>query len=201
MNAGPVATGPATGIRPEVFIHAARFEDWNGTMPDGARIARRRAGLEKVMVALRRPGGGFTEERPGRIVIDVTCVSGALKQVQLIAALASPVILLALERMPDPALAALDSAGARLRFAEFTVALHQCVTSRQTGDRVPVFEELLTFHLDGFLHVAVKQNPPAAAKPAPKPTPKPSPKPPAKPATKTQARKAKRTKKRATAPR
>ena len=27
---GPVRPGPASGLRPEVFVHAARFEDLDG---------------------------------------------------------------------------------------------------------------------------------------------------------------------------
>lgn len=152
IGVGPAFAGPASGIKPEVFIHAARFEDWNGTMPDGARIGRRGAGAKGA--------GGFVEERPGRIVIDVTCLAGTLKNVQLVSTLLSPLVLLALERMPDPVLAKPRGVSATLTFREFTVALHHCGTSREGDDKVAIYREQIAFHLDGFLHVSVKKNVP-----------------------------------------
>lgn len=153
VRLGPAFSSQATGLKPEVFIHAARFEDWNGTMPDGARIKRRAAGKGA------KAAGGFIEERPGRIVIDVTCVAGTVKHAQLVSTLLSPLVLLALERMPDPVVAKPKGVPATLTFREFTVALHQCGTSRESDGKVAVYREQMTFHLDGFLHVAVKKNP------------------------------------------
>jgi hypothetical protein len=151
VRSGPAFAGHATGLKPEVFIHAARFEDWNGTMPDGARIGRRRAGVKGA--------GGFVEERPGRIAIEVTCLAGTLKHVQLVSTLLSPLVLLALERMPDPVLAKAKGVPATLTFREFTVALHHCGTSRETDGTMAIYRGQIAFHLDGFLHVSMKKNP------------------------------------------
>ncbi len=164
VQAGPPTAGPGTGARGEIFVHAARYEDWNGTTADGARTARRRVGA--------KGSGGFVEERPGRLIVEVACVAGALKQVQQLAALVGPLVLLALERMPAPLLAASKTPPVTLRFDDFRVALHRCATSIQVDDRVAVHHGSLTFHLDGFLHVQVKQNvapPPAVRRPAARP--------------------------------
>lgn len=65
--AGPVFAGPGSGVRPEVFVHAARFCDLGGATADGAVIAR----LPWQSVG---DASGFAEDRPARIEIEVAIV-------------------------------------------------------------------------------------------------------------------------------
>ena len=39
-RAGPAFCGPASGLRAQVFVHAASFQDGGGVTADGARVGR-----------------------------------------------------------------------------------------------------------------------------------------------------------------
>lgn len=147
---GPPLAGPATGLRAEVFVHAASFEDGGGVMPDGARVARRRARVEP-------DASGFAEERPARVVVAVTCVCASLRQSQQLAALVTPPLLIALETIPNPVLARLPDGRVSLRLGDLSATVHSCATSRVLDDAIASYHASLRVHLDGFLHMVVTQ--------------------------------------------
>lgn len=150
VTLGPPLAGPATGLRAEVFVHAASFEDGGAVMPDGARVARRRARVEPDAT-------GFAEERPARVVVAVTCVCASLRQSQQLAAIVAPPLLLALETLPDPVLALLPDGSVSLRLRDLSATVHSCATSRVMDDAIASYHTSLRVHLDGFLHVVVTQ--------------------------------------------
>jgi hypothetical protein len=146
--AGPPLYSAATGIRAEVWVHAARFEDRDGVTLDGVRTARR---------PLRLPSGvrGFEEERPALIVLEVTCTGPTLASVQWLCGAIPPVVLPVLETMPHPELSSLPNGSVALRFANFTAALSGVEVSHRAVGDATFFAGLLTFRLNGFLHVRV----------------------------------------------
>ena len=146
-----VSTGPHTinkysGIRPEVFIHVSKLEDFNGMMPDGAHTARRPAtGTTNFQ--------GFEEERPGRITITATTLSNNYKLIQGIGNLLTPAILLSLELLPVVKLGSLPDDSVRLSFEDFTANLHSAENQEIAFDDALLFQSELTFYLNGFIHV------------------------------------------------
>jgi hypothetical protein len=146
LVAGPAFAGPATGARPEVFVHAARFDDLGGTTADGAAIAR--------LPWLPADGeSGFAEDRPARIGIDVTFFGAQLWQAQLLSGLASMLLLQALETLDGVALGDRSDPLRSLRFTDHRAAFGTCRTERLVHDGVAVQCVVLTLRLDGFLQV------------------------------------------------
>ena len=146
---GPPVAGPATGLRAEVFVQVVRYEDLGDVTDEGARVARRPARAAKL--------AGFAEERPARITVEVTSVCAARAQMHRLCSLVAPPLLLALDTMPDPALATLPDGSVSLVFSDFTAVLAGCETTRQVHDAAACHEGRLTFHLNGFLHTCVMQ--------------------------------------------
>ena len=146
LVAGPAFAGPVTGARPEVFVHAARFDDLGGATPEGARIAR--LPWQAVVGA-----SGFAEDRPARIEIDVSFVGAQLWQAQLLSGLASMVLLQALETLDGVALGDRADPLRRLYFTNHRGAFATCRTGRQVHDGVAVHCVALTLRVDGFLQV------------------------------------------------
>lgn len=146
VSKGPHTITKYSGIRPEVFIHVSRLEDFNGMMPDGAHTARRPAtGTSSFQ--------GFEEERPGRITITATTLANNYKLVQGIGNLLTPAILLSLELLPVVPLGSLPDDSVRLSFEDFTANLHSAENHKITLDDSPLFQSELTFYLNGFIHV------------------------------------------------
>jgi hypothetical protein len=159
VRAGPPVYGPVTGMKFDVWVHAARFEDLGGVTAEGAVTARR---------PLRLPSGqrGFAEERPARIVLEVTCTGPTCEGVQSIYGDLPPPVLLALETMPHPELSGLPNGSITLRFADFgAVTGSAAIVHRMAGD-ASYFAGILAFHLDGFLHVTVTRRGGIARPPA-----------------------------------
>lgn len=145
-SAGPPWRGHATGLRAQVFVHAAGYSDAGGVTADGAHTARQPVTL---------PGGvsGFAEQRPGRIDIEVSCLCAQHAQAQQLAGLAVPVLLEALETLAPPLLSDPLDTTRRLRFADHSAHLHAQRSQRVLHDCVAAAEVVLTLRLDGFLHV------------------------------------------------
>jgi len=146
LVAGPAFAGPVTGARPEVFVHAARFDDLGGATPEGARIAR--LPWQAVVGA-----SGFAEDRPARIEIDVSFVCAQAWQARALAGQAATPLLRSLETLSavslgDPA----DGLGS-LVFTDQRAVLHACRTERHEHDGVALHHALLTLRLNGFLRV------------------------------------------------
>ncbi|MEI8029266.1 MAG: lamin tail domain-containing protein [Comamonadaceae bacterium] len=146
LSAGPAFAGPASGVRPEVFVHAARFDDLGGTTTDGAVIAR-------LPWQSDEGASGFAEDRPARVEIDVTFVGAQLWQVQLLSGQASMRMLEALETLDGVSLGDELEARRRLRFTEHRAVLGACRSERLVIDGVAVYRVVLTLRLDGCVRV------------------------------------------------
>ncbi len=146
VTKGPLAITKYSGIRPEVFIHVSRLEDFDGIMPDGAHTSRRRASGPSTFK-------GFEEERPGKIILTITCLAGTYKLVQDICNLLAPGILLSLELLPRIPLGSLPDDSVRLHFEDFTANLHTAEHRRITIENTSYLNGELIFYLNGFIHV------------------------------------------------
>lgn len=144
--AGPVFAGPGSGVRPEVFVHAARFCDLGGATADGAAIAR----LPWQSVG---DASGFAEDRPARIEIEVAIVCAQLWQAQTLAGLAAMPLMQCLETIAGFDLGDAADGLRSLRFTEHRATLAECATERRMHDGVAVYGARLVLRLDGFLQV------------------------------------------------
>jgi hypothetical protein len=143
---GPQTITKYTGIRPEVFVHFSRLEDFDGIMPDGAHTTRRPAFGPSTYK-------GFEEERPGRITLIITCLASTYKLVQDICNLLTPGVLLSLELLPKIPLGSLPDDSVKLYFEDYTANLHKAEHSRINIEDTTYLNCELTFHLNGFIHV------------------------------------------------
>lgn len=145
-SAGPPWRGQATGLRAQVFVHAAAYNDAGGVTADGAQTARQPVTL---------PGGasGFVEQRPGSIDIEVSCLCAQHAQAQQLAGLLVPVLLEALETLAPPLLSDPLDTTRRLHFADHRAHLHAQRSQRLLHESVAAAEVVLTLRLEGFLHV------------------------------------------------
>jgi hypothetical protein len=146
LRAGPPAFGPATGLRAQVFVHAADFSDGGGVMADGMRIARHHWAHEKAT-------SGFTEARPGTIDIEVSCICGQHGQASLLAGLVVPTLLESLETLAPPLLSDPADAARRLRFGDCSASVRSVRSERIEAGGVAAGQVTITLRLDGFLHV------------------------------------------------
>jgi hypothetical protein len=160
VRPGPAVYTSVTGMKFDVWVHAARFEDLGGVTADGAATARR---------PVRLPPGqrGFAEERPARIVLEVTCTGPTCEGVQSICGDLPPAVLLALETMPHPELSGLPNGSITLRFADFGAVTGGAAVTHRTGGDASYFAGVITFHLNGFLHVTVTRRGGIARPPPP----------------------------------
>lgn len=145
-HAGPAWRGPATGLRAQVFVHAAGYADAGGATADGAQTARR-------PVTLPDGASGYIEERPGTVDIEIHCLCAQHAQAQQLAGLVVPVALEALETLAPPLLSDPLDVTRRLRFADFRAHVRAQASHRLLHDAVAAAEAVLTLRLDGFLHL------------------------------------------------
>jgi hypothetical protein len=143
---GPAFCGPASGLRAQVFVHAAAFNDCGGLTAEGARTARQ-------PVVLASGASGFAEQRPAAIDIEVTCLCAQHGQAQVLAGLVLPVLLEALETLSPPLLSDPADAARRLRFGDMQAHLRGQRSQRLLHDCVAVAQVVLDLRLDGFSHV------------------------------------------------
>lgn len=148
LTRGPFVAPKFGGIRPEVYFHVSKFEDFGGVTADGAFIARR---LVKGTSTLK----GFAEERPGRMIVTVTCLSGSYDILQEVLKTVSPSVLLGLEQVPGFSLGSLPGDAVQLRFDEFNACLSSADLRSESSEEFPYFRGTLIFHLNGFIHVRV----------------------------------------------
>ena len=146
ITKGPLNITKYSGIRPEVFVHVSKLEDFDGIMPDGAHTSRRRISGQSTFK-------GFVEERPGRISLTITCLAGTYKLVQSICNLLIPGILLSLEVLPRIPLGSLPDDSVQLHFEDFTANLHTAAHRKISIENTSYFHGALTFYLNGFIHV------------------------------------------------
>jgi len=145
---GPFLETKFTGVHPEVFVHASKLIDFDGIMPDGSRTARRPAQGPATYK-------GFEEERPGQIVLLITCITGTYTLLQNICEVVAATVLSSLQMLPKIPLGSLPDKSTQLHFEDFTKNLHSVELNRVTVDEVAYFKGELIFHLNGFIHVWV----------------------------------------------
>ena len=145
---GPFIKTKYTGIRPEVFIHAARLIDFDGKMPDGSKTSR---------ININGPSTfkGFAEERPGRIEILISCTSGKYALLQDIFGLLAPTTLLALQSLPAIPLGNTPDNSTKLTFANFTKNIHQAELVHIEDDDKDFYKGEIVVYLTGFIDVYV----------------------------------------------
>lgn len=146
LRAGPPVSGPATGLRAQVFVHATSFSDRGGVTDDGARIARHSWARDRTTT-------GFTEARPGVIDIEVACVCGQHGQANLMAGLVTPTLLESLETLAPPLLSDPADTARRLRFGDSSASVRSVRSERIEAGGVPAARVTIVLRLDGFLHV------------------------------------------------
>ncbi len=145
-QAGPAFCGPATGVYAQVFVHVAAFADAGGTTVEGARTARQ-------AVTLAGGATGFTEQRPGHLDIEVSCLCAQHPQAQVLAGLVAPVLLEALEMLAPPLLTDPADSTRRLRWADHQSHVHSQRSERLLHEGVPVAQVVLGLRMQGFVHV------------------------------------------------
>jgi hypothetical protein len=148
VRAGPPVFSAVTGLKLDLWVHAARFDDLGGVTAEGAVVARRPVEFKPNL-------GGFAEERPGEITIEITCTGPTLAHVQSVCALLLPAVLIELETMPYPELSALPDESAILRFADFNPAVASVSFSGHRESDAFYFVGVVTIRLAGFLHVTL----------------------------------------------
>jgi hypothetical protein len=146
LHAGPAYAGPASGVRAQVFVHAAGLADLGGVTAEGAAVAR-----QPLQAA---PGlSGFVEQRPAQIDIEVSCVCAQHAPAQRLAGLVAPTLLQALETMLPALLSDPADGTRRLLFGDHRSHVHAASSVRELHDGVPVYRAVLVLRLDGFLRV------------------------------------------------
>ncbi|MDP2032237.1 MAG: lamin tail domain-containing protein [Polaromonas sp.] len=145
-QAGPAVRGPATGVRAQVFVHAAVFADAGGITADGARAVRQPVTLDGGVI-------GFAEQRPGVIDIEVSCLCGQPADAQQLAGRVVPVLLDALETLPSPLLGDPADHTRQLRFVDCRAHLRGQGSQRLLHEGVAATEVVSTLRLEGLLHV------------------------------------------------
>ncbi len=146
VTKGPLNITKYSGIKPEVFVHVSKLEDFDGIMPDGAHTTRRRISGPSTFK-------GFEEERPGRISLAITCLAGTYKLVQTLCNILTPEVLLSLEILPRIPLGSLPNGSVQLHFEDFTANLHTAEHRRITIENTSYFNGELIFYLNGFIHI------------------------------------------------
>lgn len=148
VSKGPFILSKFTGVKPEVFIHAAEIIDFDGTMPDGSKTTRRPAQGPSTFK-------GYEEERPGRIILKVICISGTYSSLQQICALITPVIITFINTLPIIPLGGLPDKSTWLTFEDFNSNLHRAKLYHEVAEGISFYKGGLTFHLTGFIHLWV----------------------------------------------
>ncbi len=148
LTRGPFVVSKFGGIRPEVYFHVSKLEDFGGITVDGAKISRR---------SVKGPSSlkGFAEERPGRIIVTVTCLSGSYDILQEVLKTISPSVLLGLEQVPGFSLGSVQGDAVQLRFDDFQACLASAELDSEANEKFSYFCGNLVFYLDGYIHVRV----------------------------------------------
>ena len=159
---GPAASPALGGMRPMVFVHARSFTDRDGITREGGRITRRPVTEGRLK--------GFAEERPGRIVVEVTCLAQAYRTVKDLSGAISPQVLRSLESVREFSAGELKNRSVRLAFADYSACLAGAEFVRHEEDDLAWHVGRLSYHLDGFLHVTVTNRGGLLKKPSPRPS-------------------------------
>ncbi len=148
LQTGPAFNGPATGVRAQIFVHAARLIDHGGIMPDGAAVARHhvkaRGGVE-----------GFHELRPVTIEIEITSVCALHAQANALSGLITAESIEALERLAPPLLTDPVDPLRQVRLVDHQAHLHATRSERIEHDGAAAARLLAIFRLEGFLDIRI----------------------------------------------
>lgn len=150
LRAGPLLPGAASGLQPEVYVHALRFDDHGGTTADGASVAAQ-------PWAHGDKAAGEVEARPGHVTLQLHCVCGTHAQAQQLAALVAAPALLALRLLGETTLSDPTDPWLRLVFADHRAALQSVESRTLSHEGVVLHVHALTLRLDGFMHVRLAQ--------------------------------------------
>jgi hypothetical protein len=145
LVAGPLAPGATSGARPQVFVHAARFDDGGGVTPEGAHVAR-------LPWSAAAGASGFAEDRPVRIEIDLHLLAALPWQAQWLAGRCVGPAWRALEGLASAALADAEDAGLRLDLMAPRTAIHALRFERLVHDGVALHHGQVTLRVEGPLH-------------------------------------------------
>ncbi len=148
VRIGAEVTPPLGGMRPVVFVQASRFEDLGGVTIDGAQVARR-------PISPSSKSEGIAEERPARVVIEVSCVAATHAGVNELCAELTPEVLRRLEIEHTLQVGAPDDPRVALSFLDFSASLHRAEFAPRERDGHSYHGARLEFHLSGFLHVKI----------------------------------------------
>lgn len=150
LQAGPWLPGPASGLKPEVFVHALRLDDHGGLTADGAAVAVQPwAAGEKA--------AGEQQARPAHLTVQLHAVCGTHAQAQWLAGLVAAPALLALRTLGEAVLGDPAEPLLRLAFAEHQAALQAVESHTRLHEGVLLHAVTLTLRLDGFLHLRLAQ--------------------------------------------
>jgi hypothetical protein len=147
ITTGPFTPPALSGLRTEVYVHAASFTDFDGATLEGDRIARHNVNKPTRVI--------YVEERPARITIMVTCIAGSYHALKSCDGLIAPAVLYALEPIRSFSLGKLEGGIAEIRFADCIAWLHESKTEYDHADPVGYYLGRLVFFLDGFANVQV----------------------------------------------
>ncbi|MBX3602783.1 MAG: lamin tail domain-containing protein [Rubrivivax sp.] len=150
LHAGPLVPGAASGLRPEVYVHAQRFDDHGGVTADGAAVAPQ-------PWAQGAQAAGEVQARPAHVTLQLHCVCGAHAQAQSLAALVAAPALLALRTLREATLSDPAEPWLRLVFAEHHAVLAGVESRTLLHEGVVLHVVTLTLRLDGFLHLRLAQ--------------------------------------------
>lgn len=150
LRAGPLLPGAASGLQPEVFVHAQRFDDHGGLTADGAVVATQ-------PWSHGDQAEGEVQARPGHVTLQLHGVCGSHLQAQSLAGILAAPALLALRTLGEATLSDPAEPWLRLIFAEHRVALQAVESGTRLHEGVVLHVVTLTLRLDGFLHLRLAQ--------------------------------------------
>lgn len=150
LHAGPWLPGPASGLKPEVFVHALRLDDHGGLTADGAAVAAQpwTAGDKAA---------GELQARPAHLTLQLHAVCGTHAQAQWLAGLVAAPALLALRTLGEAVLSDPAEPLLRLAFDEHQAALQSVESQTRLHEGVLLHVVTLTLRLEGFLHLRLAQ--------------------------------------------
>jgi hypothetical protein len=148
FSLGPYTAPIFGGIRTEIHIHAASFLDFNGTTLDGTAIAR--YGINDSIFK------GYTEDRPGRIIVSVTCVAGSYSAIKTCGRYITPYVLSALGPLSVLSTGVTSDDSSEVLFGDCRSWLHEVSTTREHDGKATYFCCRMVFYVDGFLRLKIK---------------------------------------------
>ncbi len=127
LTRGSFVVSKSSGIRPEVYFHVSKLDDFGGVTAEGTCTTRRPTKGPSTFK-------GFREERPSQMIVKVTCLSGSYDILQEILQTVSPLVLLCLELVPGFSLGSLPDKSVHLSFDDFCASLASAELTSDNGE-------------------------------------------------------------------